>query len=96
MVYSEKNSFVQKKAQNREKPLVVTTNSMQKCGKIPIFKSGKCTFSKIWVMPLKEGIVILEVNKIFFFQMNYSTGEWKRIKKYRRLEEEVIFTKGAR
>ena len=47
-------------------------------------------------MPLKEGIVILEVNKIFFFQMNYSTGEWKRIKKYRRLEEEVIFTKGAR
>ena len=24
------------------------------------------------------------------FQMNYSTGEWKRIKKYRRLEEDVI------
>jgi negative elongation factor A len=30
------------------------------------------------------------------FQMNYSTGEWKRIKKYRRLEEDVIFTKAGR
>jgi hypothetical protein len=27
------------------------------------------------------------VSSSFSFQMNYNTGEWKRIKKYRRLED---------
>jgi hypothetical protein len=44
---------------------------------------------------LKAPDYVLNQNLIYF-QMNYSTGEWKRIKKYRRLEEEVIFSKGGR